>query len=186
MSKIDDRIDVSLAEFGQVQEISQAVWSHPDAAALLSAPGYVEQTVIWREPRHGLLMKVRLDRCTELSPAHVYGTGLEPGPAIGELKTARDVKPRPFLRAAVQHGYDVQDALYSDAVAALIGSVPSFYFIAVCNGQRKRVGVHRLAPEIIESGRSRYQAMLDDYVIRLERDDWLAPWERGVNVLSWE
>jgi hypothetical protein len=184
MRQIPDRVDVSLAEYGQVQQLAAAIWSHDEAAVLLSAPGTPEHTLIWREPRHGLLIKCRLDRYTELELVHTYGTKLDPGPAVVDIKTSRDLRPRPFWRSVVQHGYDIQDALYSDAAAALLGQQPNYYIVAAQTDPIRRRAVFRLGADELSQGRARYLELLDEYVRRRDEDDWLSPWERGVYTLT--
>jgi hypothetical protein len=183
MSKIPDRVDVTLAEFEKIQAIAKSVWSHPDALALLCAPGWVEQTVLWREPTTGLLTKVRLDRLDELGPEHIVETELEVGLAIVDIKTTRDHTPRAFGRSIAEYGYLPQAAFYSDAVEALIGRKPTFYFIAAKNESNWGTAVYRLDEEQLERGRQTYQDRLLDVLGRQFRDDWLADCERGVQYL---
>jgi len=180
MAKIPDRIDVTLAEFESIQAIAKSVWSHPEARALLSAPGWSEQTVLWREPTTGLLTKVRLDRLDELGPEHIVETELEAGLAIADIKTTRDHTEHAFGRSIADYGYLAQAAFYSDAVEALFGRKPGFYFIAAKNESTWGTAVYRLDDEQLERGRQTYQERLLDVLGRQFRDDWLADCERGV------
>lgn len=188
MSTIPDRIDVSLAEFHRIQQMVASAWLHPEAAALLSAPGRNEQTVLWREPTTGLLVKCRLDRLVELGPEHAYGTDLETGLVIADLKTSTDPEPNGFGRSVLRYGYDVQDALYSDAVAALTGRAPVFYFVVVgSDGDDDgyhETAVYKLPPDAIERGREEYRKRLAEILERRADDNWKKPWERGVVTLA--
>jgi len=188
MAKIHDRIDVSLADFHRIRQMVASAWSHPEAAALLSAPGRNEQTVLWREPTSGLLVKCRLDRLVELDCEHVYGTDLEPGLVVTDLKTAGDPEPQGFMRSVFRYGYHVQDAMYSDAIAALTGRDVGFYFVVI-GSEGDDAGYHetwvyKLPEHEIEQGRAEYRKRLAEIVDRRITDDWKKPGEgRGVVTL---
>jgi hypothetical protein len=183
MSTIPDRIDVTPAEYDEVRAIAINAWSHTDAAVLLGAPGKVEQTVLWREPTTGVLVKVRLDKFSTLTRSQVYGTELAAGPAISDLKTAKDHRPRPFFTSSVARlGYLEQAAIYSDATEALVGERPNFYFIVVRSG-KPRTAVYTPSDEQLQRGRDSYMASLCNYLDRVQSGDWRAPHECGVQPL---
>jgi hypothetical protein len=184
VSTIPDRIDVTPQAFAEVAAISCSAWAHPEANVLLSAPGKIEQTILWREPNTGVLVKVRLDKFSTLTRAQVYGTALPHGPAISDLKTTRDHRPKPFWRSAESYGYLEQAALYSDATEALIGERPAFYFIAI-RSEKPRTAVYMPTDEQLQRGRDRYVAQLYEFVDRQQSGDWRAPHECGVQPL-WE
>ena len=181
MAALPDRIDVSLADYARIQAIAQRVWTHHEAATLLSAPGTNEQTVLWREPTTGLLVKVRIDALRDLEPELVFGSkGLVPGPAILDLKTTRNPEPWAFGRDIADHGYDDQAAIYSDAVEALIGQRPTYYIVAVRNDGNHKTVVGRIPEAAIERSRERYKARLIELLERRFTGDWSLPYETGV------
>lgn len=184
VSGIDDRIDVTEAQFEEIRKISVSAWSHPEASILLTAPGEIERTILWREPETGVLVKVRIDKLSRLTVAQVYGTELLAGPTISDLKTTRDHRPRPFWRSAENYGYLEQAALYSDAVEAWIGERPAFYWIAV-RSDKPRTAVYWPTETQLQRGRDRYLEQLGDYLNRKQSGNWRAPHECGVNPL-WE
>lgn len=186
MAKIPDRIDVTLDEFRSLQAMLQSVWANQAAATLLSAPGASEQTIIWREPTTEQLVKVRLDRLVEIRPAHVYGEdlGLEVGVGVVDAKTTKDHRPSGFGRDVEKYGYLTQAALYSDAVEALLGKRPTWYFVAIKNESNWGTAVYKLDEEQIQRGRSDYRAKLLELARRRFTDDWLAECERGVHHLK--
>jgi hypothetical protein len=176
---IPDRIDVTPTQFDEVRAISWSAWSHPEASILLAAPGDIEQTILWREPVTGVLVKVRLDKFSMLSRASVYGTDIAAGPAISDLKTARDHRPKPFWRSGEGYGYLEQAALYSDAVEAWVGTRPAFYFIVV-RSENPRTAVYRPTEQQLQRGRDRYFAQLYEFIERQQTGDWRASNECGV------
>lgn len=180
MAAVTDRVDVTLGEFQCLQAITKSVWSHEQALTLLSVPGRAEQTVLWREPTTGLLVKVRLDRYVDLDADEVYGTELAEGPGVVDVKTTRDHMENAFGRSIVKLGYLPQAALYTDAVEALIGVTPTFYFIAAKNESNWGTAVYRLDSDQLARGRRQYQRRLLDVLERKFKDDWLAECERGV------
>jgi hypothetical protein len=174
-----DCIDVTPQDFDAVKAISCSTWAHPEASILLSAHGTVEQTILWREPSTGVLVKVRLDKFSTLTRAQVYGSALQAGPAISDLKTARDHRPKPFWRSGEGYGYLEQAALYSDAVEAWLGEQPNFYFIVV-RSAKPRTAVYKPADEQLQRGRERYLAQLNDFLDRQQSGDWRAAHECGI------
>lgn len=180
MRQIPGRIDLGLDDIARVTAISQCVWTHPEAAALLRAPGKSEQTVLWREPTTGLLMKVRLDRLVELDAGDIYGTKLEEGPAVVDVKTTRDHTERAFARSILNYGYLDQAAIYTDAAEALLGARPQFHFLAIRSESNYGVADYRLNERQLARGRTSYLAKLRDLKKRMETNDWLAECERGV------
>jgi hypothetical protein len=183
MSTIAGRIDVTPREYDDVCAISNSAWAHPAAAVLLAAPGVVEQTVLWREPETGVLVKVRLDKFSTLTRAQVYGTNLRAGPAISDLKTAKDHRPKPFYRSSVERfGYLEQAAIYSNAVEAWCGERPNFYFIVVRSG-KPRTAVYTPTAEQLERGTKNYVSQLFDFLDRSESGNWHATFERDAEPL---
>jgi hypothetical protein len=187
MATIPDPLHLTVEEYAKTSQIATAVWSHGDAAVLLGAPGPVEQTVLWREPTSGLLVKVRVDKLSELEPAMVYGTSLEPGLAVADLKTSKSLSARSFARSVRDYGYDLQSSLYRDAVRAWRGVDPASYWIAVANtptrAGRHLVRVFARSDESHLAGRARYQHLLAEVKRRREHNNWRFDWETGVSLL---
>lgn len=188
MSQVADRLDLSVDEMSKTSALTHAVWSHSEASALLGADGYVEQTILWREPTSGMLIKVRVDKLALLESADVYGTALAPGLAEVDLKSAKSVEPRSFRRSVRDYGYDIQASLYCDAVEAAFNARPVHYWIAVCNtanrANKHHVAVYMRSDEAHEAGRSSYRALLAEIKDRRQTNNWRAEWETGAHVLD--
>lgn len=125
-------------EWDTVQRMRDAVFANPDAANLLT-DHEPETSLIWDEG--GTRLKGRLDgwRADER--------------IIVDLKTARDVSPRGFGRAAGEYGYHAQAAQYSDGVAALTGEVPTYFIVAVEKEPPYLTAVYEVTADQIASGR---------------------------------
>lgn len=158
----------------RVPPIVNAVKSHPQAKPLLDAEGPCEQTVIWREPETGVLIRVRPDKLSFIDASTVV---------IVDLKTTRDKpSPREFGMAIAKYGYDRQGGLYTDAVQALYPDRGvHFVIIAVHSEPDYEVATYELTPDDeLKRGREQYKHWLRDLVRRREANDWLADWQTGL------
>lgn len=150
------------------------IGAHPFASQLLGLPGSVEHTVIWREPEHGTLIRVRIDKVVELADG---------GLAVLELKTTGKPRPEDFAREINKYGYHVQAALYVDALRALHpGRDVIFGFIAAGTSAPWKVAAWPLADRAIERGRAEYRQALADLADRRESGDWREPWETDLEL----
>ena len=166
----------------RVEQIAARVRQHEFARTLLDLPGHTELTIIWREPETEIPCRVRLDKVGELPDGAL---------AVPDLKTAREVRPSEFAKSIREHGYHVQAALYSDALAALCPAREVIYgIIAVRNRRPHKVGAWPMATRAIEKGREVYMAALRDYKERTASGDWLEAWEhdysREIDLPEWE
>jgi hypothetical protein len=200
VASITDRINIGLLDYFRLLCVRRSVWSHPGASAILRSPGPIlptgepvhgiEQTVIWREPTSGLLVKVRVDKLADITPEAAADVDeLDAGIGVGDIKTMRHKgrrAPWMLMRSARDLGYHVQDALYRDAVQAAFPNDPvNFYFIAICNEGDFETSTWRMPEAAVEQGREFYQTKLLEICERRITYDWRHTYTRGVQTLPW-
>jgi hypothetical protein len=199
-ASISDRIDIALLDYLRLLCVLRSVWSHPQASTILRAPGPtlptgepvhgIEQTIIWREPTSGLLVKVRVDKLADISrEAAADVDDLDSGICVGDIKTMRHKgrrAPWMLMRSAKDLGYHVQDALYRDAVqAAFPGETVNFYFIAICSEGDFETSTWRMPDVAVEQGREFYRQRLLEIDERRITYDWRHTYTRGVPTIPW-
>ena len=105
--------------YAQAKEMCEAVKREPLSVKLLN--GEAEVPFFWTDEMTGEACKCRVDVLnTEYSQ-----------PIIVDVKTTADASTDAFIRSAINYGYDLQSAMYSDGVEKNIGKKPLFVFIAV-------------------------------------------------------
>jgi hypothetical protein len=140
------RIQAKPEELATARAIGEAVRAHPVAAALLDRCE-VERSIFWVDPDTGIPCKARLDAC-------------KPG-AVIDLKTARDVSPRAFGRAASALDYPGQLGHYGAAWAAETGDIADLYIIAVESDDPHDVAVYQIDHVATHAGLQRRRRYLD-------------------------
>lgn len=172
-----DALAVDPDEYELVLAMAAALHRHPRVAILFAAEGVNELSAIWREPTTKVLVRVRFDRLLQLAASKRA--------VVLDVKTADDASPRAFGDDAARKGYARQAALYSDVASALLGGVPIRYALAAVHKEQPyEVGLYELGRDELDLGRKQYRALLSDLVRRRAEDDWLAPWERGEQMLG--
>ena len=99
---------------------------------------------------------------------------------IIDLKTTSDPSPYAWSWSAEDFGYHRQAAIYSDAMQAKYGEPFRFLFGVVRSKEPYEAAVYELDAESIQRGRSEYEALIEQYVDRKAKNDWLSEWQRGV------
>ena len=99
---------------------------------------------------------------------------------IIDLKTISDPSPYAWSWSAEDFGYHRQAAIYSDAMQAKYGEPFRFLFGVVRSKEPYEAAVYELDAESINRGRSEYEALIEEYVNRKAKNDWLSEWQRGV------
>lgn len=136
--------------------VAKAVRDDPMASALLSN-GEVEKSITWIDKETGLLCKGRID--------HV-------DTSVDDLKTAKDVSPAAFARAALSLDYFMQLAFYRDGLAECTGKVLPAKIVAVGNTGPRDVVVYDLSEDSLAYGRRRYRLLLNMLRKCLDDDHW--------------
>jgi exodeoxyribonuclease VIII len=158
-----DKVVLTNAEYQTCVKMRAAVWAHPTAAKLLTAPGRVEQTFLFTEPASGAACKVRPDKVAEMD-----GDVL-----IVDLKSTEDASASEFGRSAVNFGYDKQAAFYSDGFQHATGITPAaVVFIAVEKSAPYNVAVYFADEEVMQLGREKYLANCKTYAECVKSGVW--------------
>ena len=98
---------------------------------------------------------------------------------LSDLKTTRDASENGFARSVHAYRYDIQDAMYSDIVAALLGlEVVPFFFACVETSAPFMTGLWDLNEAWRESGRDGYEQAIDDYMYHTA-NGWPCSYGRG-------
>jgi hypothetical protein len=158
-----DKVVLSAAEYQQCQAMRAAVWAHPMAAKLLSAPGPVEQTYLFTDAASGAACKIRPDKIARIDE-DIY---------IVDLKSTEDASEREFGRSAFTYGYHKQGAFYLDGYhAATAGKPEAFVLIAVEKTAPFNVGVYFLDDEAVALGRTQYGENCKTYAECTKTGHW--------------
>lgn len=131
---------VSNGEWEEAEPVAAAVLEHEGARSLLREDG----------ARHEVPLRWEINGI----PFSTRGIDLVGPAGIADLKTARTVNPRHFLRDALQRHYHVQLALYEEGARQNgIDTSGGVRVIAVSSAAPHAVQVFRLTPALLERGR---------------------------------
>lgn len=142
-------------EYDTAARIGDAVLSSEARELLRGGSAEIVQT--WIDEATGVPCKGRLDY-------------VAPG-TIVDLKTARDIDPRRFPRAAARLLYHGQLAFYHDG-AIPVGGPLDVYIIAVQNHEPWDVAIYQLTWETLEYGRALYRRLLHTLLACQASDFW--------------
>jgi len=183
----EDAIDVPAETVMRLARMIHAAQQHLEGGVLLRAPGECEQSYVWREPASGLLVKIRVDKISRLTRSEIFGTDLQHGLSATDLKSTASDAAYQFTRSARKFGYLPQASLYTDALTAYFGEVPSWYWLVVTNEPVYRdehgASVYQLTSDQLTRGREIYRAQLLDVLERRSTNNWTAAHRRGVHTL---
>lgn len=110
---------ISADDMSVISGISEAVLGHDFCKSLLS--GKHEVPYFWTDELTGEQCKCRVDSITQINGVNY----------IVDLKTVASAETTAFMKKAVDYGYHVQAAMYTEGVKANIGGECQFVFIAV-------------------------------------------------------
>ncbi len=169
--------------FDTVATQAVAVRNNPMAAPFLSG-GKREQTILWEHEAPAI---GALEGFTTLMKGRVDFIKRD---CIVDLKSARDASPAGFARASAYYEYHAQAALYRDGIAKATGALLPFFFVVVEQVEPFCTQVYRVPDDILELGRQRYQALLNQLHHCQTENDWpgygsgvmdleLPPWLQG-------
>ena len=99
---------------------------------------------------------------------------------IVDLKTSHEPSPYAWSWHAEDFGYHRQAAIYSDAMEAKYGEPFRFLFGVVRSKEPYEAAVYELDAESIQRGRVEYESLIEEYIDRKAKNDWLSEWQRGV------
>lgn len=163
-------IEITAAEKQRLIGMAESIRQHPIARTLLSE-GASEQTLVWIDPRTGLLCKARVDR-------YIGARGL-----AWDLKSTEDASERGFAQHIARYGYHIQDAHYAGGFQVLGLDLRAFLFVAVEKEPPYAVAVHSIDPEAESRGiELRDRAM--DTLARCVANNSFPGYEPRINRLS--
>lgn len=117
ISNLNGRTPVTLDMMALAIEMSNAVEKNSLAKKLLS--GETEKPLFWVDEMTGEGCKCRLDSFLRKGDKLI----------IVDYKTTENAETEAFTRSAVQYGYDLQAAMYSEGVKANYNTDPIFVFV---------------------------------------------------------
>lgn len=164
------KIEVSHDDAIALRGMQAAVFAHPIARKLFKG-GVSEETVVWTDPRTGLLCKARLDY-------HQRSLGI-----VSDLKSTEDASPRGFARSVAHYRYHVQHAHYADAFAVTGNELRMFAFVAVEKAPPYAVSVYTIDAEAEARGMELREQDMATLARCLETDTWPG-YPAGINRLA--
>lgn len=134
-----------------INGMMDAVMANDAAMDLLDADGWCEVSGFHTDQDTGIKLRHRFDKLT------ADGCGVD-------IKKTQSVHPDELSKTIQKYGYEMQDALYSDAYEAITGrKLNQFYFIFVEESYPHEVAVVYLDDISKQVGRDQYKALLGDY-----------------------
>lgn len=118
-----------------------------------------EVTLVWNDPRTGVLCKARPDR-------------VDPGEALTDVKTAADPVPRRFAATAARLGYHIQAAHYGCGWHALTGETLPFRFIVPQTREPFDVVGFPLGAASLTRGEEERDELIDRLIECREINEW--------------
>ncbi len=160
------------SEFAESLAIAKAFQAHPTIAAIMASRAEKlfesEYAMEYEIGDDKVEMKCKIDF---VCPAERL---------IIDLKTTSDPSPYAWSWSAEDFGYHRQAAIYSDAMEAKYGGDFRFFFGVVRSKEPYEAAVYELDAESIQRGSEEYSALIQEYVDRKAKNDWLSEWQRGV------
>lgn len=164
---------VTLDTFDLLTAMRDAILGNFDARSYIDDDGAVEQAIYWTDTQTSLPLKAMRDKVARN------------GRVIVDVKTCRDSSPQAFAREAANYGYYRQAAHYLDGHKAAFGEpADGMVFIAVSKEPPHDVACYELDSEAIELGRSELRCTLTRLAECFSCDDWEAPHQKQINLLS--
>lgn len=150
-------IPLLAADHERVKAMADTLSTHQLATRLLSE-GQPEVSAFCEDPETGVIRRGRFDW---LGPR-----------IITDYKSAASSEPGAFLRAAVNFGYHMQAAWYSDLAADLGHPAEAFAFVVQEKEAPYLVTVIELPAELVDLGRARNRVALQRFRDCTETNRW--------------
>ena len=153
MESNSDKTIVTGADARRLASLSAAVSATPAAVAALKRAPHVEDSLLWRDAKTGMLCRGRPD---------AWGDDL-----VVDLKTCLDARPDAFAKNCATYGYHMQGYAYTHALQEL-GKAPldcAFVIIAVESYPPHGCAVYYMSPDDLARGGEMY----DDALSKLAR-----------------
>lgn len=166
VAKCGERVLIQEDYAAQADPMKRALLANPIIRELLEAAGVSEMPILW-ETDNGVKAKSKLDKFIAYFKSQSELTEqLDGCHVIVDYKTSEDASLNGFTRSVRKHRYNVQGAMYTDAVQTLrLGSdTPiKFIFIVQEKSYPYLCEVYELAEEDIEAAREQYLSDAEVY-----------------------
>jgi exodeoxyribonuclease VIII len=146
----------------QVERMSAALQSHPDAAQFVHRLHFKEYVASWTDERSALPCKCRID-------------GMTTDGDVVDLKTCIDPTPDGFAKAIANFKYDRQAAFYMyglDKCRPMQVVPHSFTFVAIQSSEPYEVWLHDLEQDDIIYAHEENQTYLEELALCYAFDQW--------------
>lgn len=151
-------IDAATCQRGM--DMKEAADASPYVRRLLE--GQHELPLFWTDELTGEKCKARLDCLTEIDDKLV----------IVDYKTTADASTDAFMRSAVKYGYDLQAAMYCEAVKQNLGKDPIFVFIAQEKDAPYSVNIMQADDLFVRRGADLFRELIGIYHECKKTDNW--------------
>jgi hypothetical protein len=142
-ARLDGKVPMKEDELRPINDMAEAVLSHPTAAALLSQPGRPEVSVLSTDPNTGVPVRARFDYLPYPRQPRAIGV---------ELKTTDDASPAAFVKSIIEYGYDLSQEWYRDTYLWATGEEIEHAFIVVEKRPPYLVAHYRLPEQFVAMG----------------------------------
>lgn len=130
-----------------------------------------EMSIFWTDEETGVRCRVRLDAFN--SPFNIF-----------DLKSTTDARPEYFIKQAVRLDYDLQAAMYTEAVRQYIGERVPFVFVAVEEDSPNGVWLMPAGESMLENGMKKFRSALATYARCKASGEWPG-YTNAMSVLEW-
>ncbi|CCW14640.1 hypothetical protein EBESD8_52100 [Rhodococcus aetherivorans] len=162
-ARAEGKVPLKAADYDTAAAMAASIRRHPVAAALFQ-DGAAEQSLYWRDPDTGIMLRCRPDWL----PPNRTGRLL-----VVDLKTSTSANPDKFAKSCAEYGYHQQAAWYLEGIAALqLADDAAFLFVVQSKTPPFEVTVNELDHESILLGRRLNRHAIDVYAECVESGVW--------------
>lgn len=148
-----------------ISRVRESITEHNNARRLLRG-GTSEQAIFFRDPRTGLMCKVKLDLIGDA--------------AIVDVKTTTDASETEFRRTIGLLHYDLSAYMYQLAVKETTGKEKPFVFIAAETEEPFNTAVYIASQKTLNDGRIKFEKAMDTLSYCLSSGDWFGYQRQGI------
>lgn len=151
---------ISKKDAETVLGMRDAISKHKFASKLLT--GVYEKSFFWKDEATGEMCKCRPDCITKIGDQYI----------CVDYKTASDAETTAFMRSAIQNGYDLQAAMYTEGLKANTGEDFMFVFVAQEKKPPYAINILQADEFFIREGSILFHDLLEIYHNCKETDNW--------------
>jgi hypothetical protein len=152
---------VTQQQYDEMVPICVAIDQSQLARELLGHDGPAEVSILWQDPRTGLMCKGRIDKLDHKTKR------------FADLKTAQSVSD--FSRTIAQRGYHRQGAFYADGLRILLGDTYEPWLIPVEKTPPHTVMPAPLHHDALVAGRHQYRTALQRIATSKQTGNYAGP-----------